>query len=48
MLDMVHLDELDRVALLYLMDGEGRDFGISACPNFIRDWMQHEKTTQAA
>ena len=48
MLDMVHLEELDRVALLYLMDGEGRDFGISACPNFIRDWMQHEKTTQAA
>jgi hypothetical protein len=48
LLDMVHLEELDRVALVYLMDGEGRDFGIIACPSFIREWMQHEKATQAA
>ncbi len=48
LLDMVHLEELDRVALGYLMGGEGRDFGIVACPNFIREWMQHEKQRRAA
>jgi len=48
LLDMVHLQELDRVALVYLMGGEGRDFGIVACPNFIREWMQHEKERRAA
>ena len=48
LLDMVRLEELDRVALVYLMGGEGRDFGIIACPNFIREWMQHEKDHRAA
>ena len=48
LLDLVHLAELDRVALAYLMGGEGRDFGIVACPNFIREWMQHEKERCAA
>jgi hypothetical protein len=33
---------------MYLVSGEGRDFGIVACPNFIREWMQHEKESQAA
>jgi hypothetical protein len=28
---------------MYLARGEGRHFGILACPNFIREWMQHEK-----
>lgn len=48
LLDLAHLDELDRVALAYLTGGEGRDFGIVACPNFIREWMQHEKEHRAA
>ncbi|MFZ0290365.1 MAG: hypothetical protein WBW98_05460 [Candidatus Sulfotelmatobacter sp.] len=48
LLDLAHLEELDRVALLYLASGEGRRFGIVACPNFIREWMQHEKEHQAA
>ena len=48
LLDLIHLEELDRVALAYLMRGEGRDFGVMACPNFIREWMQHEKERCAA
>jgi hypothetical protein len=47
-IDLAHLAELDRNALGYLMGGEGRDFGIVACPNFIREWMQHEKDRCAA
>jgi hypothetical protein len=48
LLDLAHLAELDRHALAYLVGGEGRDFGIVACPNFIREWMQHEKDRCAA
>jgi hypothetical protein len=48
LLDLARLAELDRVALTYLIGGEGRDFGIVACPNFIREWMQHEKERCAA
>jgi hypothetical protein len=48
LLDMSHLEELDRVALDYLLGGEGRQFGIVGCPNFVREWMQHEKEQQAA
>ncbi len=48
LLDLARLEEIDRVALVYLIGGEGRDFGIVACPNFIREWMQHEKSHQAA
>ncbi|MGA7402830.1 MAG: hypothetical protein WCC99_00005 [Candidatus Sulfotelmatobacter sp.] len=48
LLDLGHLEELDHVALMYLARGEGRQFGILACPNFIREWMQHEKEHQAA
>jgi hypothetical protein len=43
LLDLAHLAELDRVALTYLVGGEGRDFGIIECPAFIREWMQREK-----
>jgi len=43
LLDMTHLEELDHVGLSYLMGGEGRDFGIVACPQFVREWMVHEK-----
>jgi hypothetical protein len=48
LLDLAHLKELDHAALTYLVGGEGRHFGIVACPNFIREWMQHEKESQAA
>jgi hypothetical protein len=48
LLDMVHLQALDRFALTYLVGGEGRYFGIVGCPNFIREWMQIEKESQAA
>jgi hypothetical protein len=48
LLNLAHLEELDRVALMYLVGGEGRDFGIVGCPNFIREWMQHERTRIAA
>ena len=48
LLNLGDLQEVDRVALLYLVGGEGRDFGILACPNFIREWMQHEKERAAA
>jgi hypothetical protein len=48
LLELGGLEELDRVALAYLAGGEGRDFGIVACPNFIRDWMEYEKEFRAA
>lgn len=48
LLDVVNLEELDRVVLGYLIGGEGRDFGIIACPNFVREWMQIEKERMAA
>jgi hypothetical protein len=48
LLDLARLEEIDRVALAYLIGGEGRNFGIVACPNFIREWMQHEAARRAA
>ncbi len=48
LLDVFCLQELDHGALAYLVNGEGRNFGIVACPNFVREWMQHEKELQAA
>jgi hypothetical protein len=48
LLDLAHLEELDHAALKYLVGGEGRHFGIVACPNFIRERMQHEKAREAA
>jgi hypothetical protein len=48
LLDMVRLEQLDHDALAYLIKGEGRYFGIIACPNFIRERMQVEKTRAAA
>lgn len=43
LLDLAKLAELDRAALLYLLRGDERQFGIVACPSFIREWMDHEK-----
>ncbi|MGB8065243.1 MAG: hypothetical protein WCF26_25385 [Candidatus Sulfotelmatobacter sp.] len=48
LLSLAHLEELDRVALRYLMDGENRQFGIVSCPNFVREWMEHERERAAA
>ena len=48
LLSLSQLEELDRDALLYLIDGENRRFGIISCPNFIREWMNHEKDSAAA
>jgi hypothetical protein len=47
-LSLAHLEELDRDALVYLMDGENREFGIEACPTFIREWISHESKRSAA
>jgi hypothetical protein len=48
MLDLGCLVELDREALSYLVGGEGSEFGIVGCPNFIRERMQYEKEFRAA
>jgi hypothetical protein len=48
MLDLTHLVELDHTALFYLIDGEDREFGIAACPSFVREWMEHEQQRKAA
>ena len=48
LLNLSHLEELDREALLYLIKGENRRFGIISCPNFIREWMDYEKERAAA
>jgi hypothetical protein len=48
LLEMSYLEQLDQFALAYLIKGEGRYFGIVACPNFIREWMQLEKERSAA
>ena len=37
LLDLTHLEELDRAAVLYLMRGEGHGFGLVSCPNFVRE-----------
>ena len=47
-LSLAQLEELDRDALLYLVNGEHRRFEIISCPNFIRQWIEHEKEREAA
>jgi hypothetical protein len=48
LLSLSRLEELDHDALLFLIDGEGRRFGIISCPNSIREWMNLEKRRAAA
>ena len=48
LLSLSQLDELDRAALLYLINGENREFGIISCPGFIRAWMDHEREREVA
>jgi len=47
-LNLLHLEELDRAALFYLINGENRDFGIAFCPSFMREWMDYERERAAA
>jgi hypothetical protein len=47
-LDLAELAEVDRAALLFLVEGEASEFGIVSCPIFIRDWMEHERKQTAA
>ena len=47
-LSLSNLEELDRSALVYLVNGENHDFGITSCPNFIREWINREKDRAAA
>lgn len=47
-LNLANLEELDRAALLYLVEGESRNFAIAACPNFVREWMDHERGQASA
>jgi hypothetical protein len=48
LLSLSGLEELDRDALLYLINGENQRFGIISCPNFIQEWMEHERGRAAA
>ena len=48
LLSLSRLEELDRDALQYLISGENHRFAIISCPNFIREWMDHEKERAAA
>jgi hypothetical protein len=48
LVDLRQVVELDRAVLLYLMRGEGHQFAIVACPDFIQQWMRHERQTAAA
>ena len=47
-LTLSNLEELDRAALRYFVDGENQHFGIVSCPAFIREWMNREKDQAAA
>ena len=48
LLNLEYLEELDRAALSYLINGENNDCGIVACPSFVREWMEHERERAAA
>jgi hypothetical protein len=47
-LSLSNLEELDRAALFYLINGENRRFGIISCPSVIREWIDHERQKAAA
>ncbi len=48
LLSLAQLEELDRSAVRYLIDGENREFGIVSCPGFVREWMDRERDEAAA
>jgi hypothetical protein len=47
LLSLAALEEVDSSALLYLIEGEGRDFGIISCPSFIRERIDDDKQRAA-
>lgn len=47
-LDLAMLAETDSAAVQFLARGEDREFGITACPTFVRDWIQRERVRNAA
>jgi len=47
-LSLSQLQELDHDAISYLIQGNSRRFGIISCPNFVREWMDHERERAAA
>ncbi len=48
LLSLSDLEELDRAAVLYLLRGEHSRFALVSCPNFVREWMDHERGEAAA
>jgi hypothetical protein len=48
LLSLSDLHELDRSAILYLLRGEQYRFALVSCPNFVREWMDHERGQAAA
>ncbi len=48
LVDLRYVIELDRAVLLYLMRGEGHEFSMVACPDFIQQWLHHERLLAAA
>jgi hypothetical protein len=48
LLNLSNLEELDRAALSYLIQGENREFGIVACPNLIQESMALARNQDAA
>lgn len=48
LLSLAQLEELDRAAVCYLLEGEGRRFDLASCPAFVREWMEQEKANAAA
>jgi hypothetical protein len=48
LLNLAGLEELDRAAVLYLIRGEDYAFRIVGCPNFVLEWMTHERERAAA
>ena len=47
LLSLSQLEELDRAALFYLIDGEDSRFDLISCPDFIREWMNRERECAA-
>lgn len=47
-LKLERLEELDRAALAYLVQGENCNFGLDACPNFIRERIEQERQNASA
>ena len=47
LLSLAALEEVDGAALSYLIEGEGRDFGIVSCPSFIRERIEDDKQRAA-